>query len=378
LFVVLAVLSCEGAAHVRVLITGSSGFVGSALRRELAERSESVAGFSRNGGPGTFQGDLLDADSIRSALNAFKPDVVFNLAGQTALKGARRDGYAVNTVGVQNLVSAVTATPSVKRVIWMSSQLVGTPGIAPKYDTQYDPVDDYGRSKVEGEQIVRHFDGGGKEWVMTRSTTIWGPGMSDHYVNLLRLIDRGLYFHIGRQPLRKSYSYIDNLSRQLSALTDAEPGLVNRRTLYLADSEPIELRTWTGQFAAEFGRPVPTIPTGVARVIGLAGDAAALAGLPAPITSRRLANMSAEYVYDTGPIERIAGPSPISNEEGVRRTALWYRQCKASVERENAMLGPASEMWGTGWDARAAEAERVPSETAGQDSVAASSGPTGQ
>lgn len=345
---------------MRVLITGSSGFVGGALARELAGRCESVAGFSRKGGSDALKGDLMDAGSIRSALDTFKPDVVFNLAGQTALKGVPRDGYAANTVGVRNLVTAVSESPHVKRVVWMSSQLVGRPGVAPRYDTEYDPVDDYGRSKVEGEQIVRHFDGGGKEWVMTRSTTIWGPGMSEHYASLLRMIDRGLYFHIGRRPLRKSYSYIDNLTHQLASLVGATPAQVNRKTLYLADSEPIELRRWTGQFAAEFGRSPPTIPTGIARAIGLAGDAAAFAGLPAPVTSRRLANMTAEYVYDTGPIEAIAGPSPVSNEEGVRRTALWYRQRKAAVERQNAMLAPASEMWSNGWVKRPLEPEASP------------------
>ncbi|MDP2764794.1 MAG: NAD(P)-dependent oxidoreductase [Brevundimonas sp.] len=340
---------------MRVLVTGSSGFVGVALVREMAGRCERVAGFSRKPGSDSLHGDLLDLESVRSALNTFKPDVVVNLAGQTALKGAPRDGYAANTVGVKNLVTAVAESSAVKRVIWMSSQLIGRPGVAPRYDTEYDPVDDYGRSKVEGEQIVRQFDGGGKEWVMPRSTTIWGPGMSEHYAGMLRLIERGLYFHIGRRPRRKSYSYIENLTRQLAALVGAEPGLVNRKTLYLADSEPIELRDWTSQFAEEFGRSPPTIPISAARAIGLVGDALAKAGLPAPVTSRRLANMAAEYIYDTGPIERIAGPSPVSNREGVRRTALWYRQHKASVERDNAVLGPATEIWESGWVKRPLE-----------------------
>jgi hypothetical protein len=30
-----------------------------------------------------------------------------------------------------------------------------------------------------------------------------------------------------------------------------------------------------------------------------------------------------EYVYDTGPIDRIHGPPPVSTHEGVRRTAAW-------------------------------------------------------
>lgn len=337
---------------MRVLVTGSSGFVGGALMRTLMGQCEAVAGFSRNGGADTLRGDLLNLGSVQSAIATFNPDVVYNLAGQTALKGRPRDGYAANTVGVQHLVQAVAGSSSVKRVIWMSSQLVAKPGVPPKYDTQYEPHDDYGRSKVEGEQIVRQFDGGDKEWVMPRSTTIWGPGMSEHYANLLRMIDRGLYFHVGHRPSRKSYSYIENLTHQLAALATAAPSLVNRRTMYLADSEPIELRNWTEQFAQELGRSLPTIPTAVAKAVGLAGDLAAAAHLPAPITSKRLANISTEYLYDTSLIERVAGPTPVSNAEGVRRTSEWFRRCKISRTRESAMLAPAAELWASGWRKR--------------------------
>lgn len=330
---------------MRILVTGSSGFVGGAVMAALSERGHEVQGFSRKPAPGSIGGDLLDPASVRSALAAFRPEVVFNLAGQTSLKGVPRDGFAANTVGVSNLMDAVREAPSVRRGIWMSSQLVGRPGVTPRYDTAYDPGDDYGRSKVEGEQIVRQHDGAGREWIIPRSTTIWGPGMSDHYANLLRLIERGLYFHVGRRPLLKSYSYIDNLADQLATLATADRGQVHRKTLYLADSEPIELRSWITGFAREFGRKVPTLPTPVARAAALAGDVAQLGGLPAPLTSRRLANMSAQYLYDTGPIEAIAGRSKVSNEEGVRRTAQWFKAQRAREGRETAMIAPAADMW---------------------------------
>lgn len=308
---------------MRALITGSSGFVGKALAAHLVARGHEVRGFSRSGGADTLRGDLLDAPSIRAALADFQPDVVYNLAAETDLKGPPKNGYAANTTGVRNLLEAVADASSVTRVIWMSSQLVNRPGHAPASDTDYDPQGGYGASKAEGERLVRAADGGGKTWVIPRSTTIWGPGMSEHYAGVLRLIRRGLYFHVGSRPRLKSYSYIDNLTSQLEALGTAPAAEVQGRTLYLADNPPIDLRAWSDQFAARFGRRIATLPEPVARGLGLIGDMMGRVGLPAPLNSRRLENMMTEYVYDTSPIDRIHGPPPVPVGEGVRRTADW-------------------------------------------------------
>jgi nucleoside-diphosphate-sugar epimerase len=309
---------------VKILITGSSGFVGGALLTHLRSLGHDARGFTRSDHPHSLKGDLLDPASIAAALATFQPEVVYNLAAETDLKGPPVNGYRANTDGVSHLLAAVADAPSVQRVIWASSQLVCRPGVTPTSDTDYDPVGGYGASKAEGERRVRAADGGGKTWVIVRSTTIWGPGMSEHYMGILRLIRRGLYFHVGRAPLRKSYSYIENLSAQLASLAVAPAGDLQGRTFYLADSEPVELRRWSDGFAAAFGRRIPTLPVVIARSLALAGDVAARLGLPAPLTTSRLNNMLTEYVYDTAPIEALHGPTTISNDEGVRRTAAWF------------------------------------------------------
>lgn len=308
---------------MRALITGSRGFVGAALMRRLLDNGHHVSGFSRQAGDNSLQGDLLDPASIRAALTTFRPDVVYNLAAETDLKGPPRNGYAANTTGVANLLEAVAEAPSVQRVIWMSSQLVNRPGHTPVSDTDFDPEGGYGASKAEGERRVRAADGGGKTWVIVRSTTIWGPGMSEHYLGILRLIRRGLYFHVGRKPRLKSYSYIDTLTAQLEALGTASDAAIAGKVMYLADSPPIDLRAWSDAFAERFGRRLHTLPEPLARLLALAGDIVSATGLRSPLTSRRLGNMMTDYVYDTALIDSIAGPPTVSMTEGVRRTADW-------------------------------------------------------
>lgn len=309
---------------MRILVTGSSGFVGKALTEHLTALGHEVCGFSRQTRQWTITGDLLDPASIKRAMDAFRPEVIYNLAAETDLKGQAVNGYAANTVGVQNLLDAIERSDSVQRVVWASSQLVCKPGQPPAHDADYSPEGGYGESKVVGEQMVRGRQGGGREWVIFRSTTIWGPGMSPHYASILGMIRKGLYFHVGNRPLMKSYSYIDNLSEQLATLGTAPAEQVNGRTFYLADSDPIDLREWAGGFAERFRKGIPTLPEPVARGLARTGDMLTGAGVRFPLTSQRLNNMLTQYVYDVSPIDRVHGRTRVGMAEGIERTADWY------------------------------------------------------
>ena len=312
----------------RVLVTGSSGFLGRALCDGLRQRGCHVLGFCRSGGPGAVAGDLLVSQQIRSAVDSFAPAVVFNLAAQTDASPGPAD-FPVNAAGVENLVNAVATSKTVERAFWMSSQLVCSVDYRPKHDEDYHPDSRYGESKVRGEQVVRQSDGGGKCWTILRPTPVWGPGMRGHYLRLLRMIRSGIYFHVGSQPVFKSFGYVENTVDQMASLTEADKAAVNRLTFYLADSNPIEIRNWCEQFARQFGTRIPTVPLPVARLLALCGDAIQAAGVKNfPFTTRRLKNIRSSYLFDTRPIEAIAGPNRVDIKEGVRRTARWLQDIR--------------------------------------------------
>src|SRR5262249_24119781 len=126
--------------------------------------------------------DILDGARLTEIFRAEAPDAVVHLAARTGVDETRDiAGYAANTDGVRNVLAAVAATPSIRRAIYTSSQMVCRTGHVPRDDRDYCPHTLYGESKVLTEKIVREADGAGREWCIGRPTTVWGPFMKPHY-----------------------------------------------------------------------------------------------------------------------------------------------------------------------------------------------------
>jgi len=319
---------------MKVLVTGSSGFIGGALVRRLKAEGWNPAGLDKRSGAATdYVCDLLDAARLEETVREFSPDAVVHLAARIDIdETANLAGYAANIEGVQNLIAAIRLTPSIKRAIWTSSQLVCRVGYVPRNDTDYMADTLYGQSKVRTEQIVREQDGAGREWCLVRPTTVWGPGMSAHYQRFLRMIQRGHYFHVGNSPLWKSYSYIENIVFQYQRLLEAEAGLVHRKVFYLADYEPIDLLAWSDAFQRGFGaRPIRHMPVAAAVALARCGDAANALGMRSfPFNTRRLNNIRTQYQFDLTATKAVCGPLPRTTEQGVKETIDWLNDLSSN------------------------------------------------
>lgn len=317
-----------------MLVTGGAGFIGQRLVRALAESGAVVASLditslsSPTDGISFYLCSLLDAVGLENCFSAFSPQLVVHLAARTDLDETRDIlGYSANIEGVTNLLACVARHDSVDRVIVTSSQLVCKVGHVPISEYEYCPDTLYGASKVQTERITRDMDGGGKDWVLLRPTTIWGPGMRAHYVRFFKAVEKGRYFHVGHKTLLKSYGFIDNCVHQYIRLMQAPRHQIRSRVFYIADYEPIDLRAWADAFQEAMGaRPIPTVPKTVARVLAAGGDLSNMLGWKSfPFNSFRLRNILTEYVFDMKPTEAVCGPLPTSVSEGVAKTVEWFK-----------------------------------------------------
>jgi dTDP-4-dehydrorhamnose reductase len=134
---------------VRLLVTGASGYLGSALLG-AAPATWEVAG-TRLSAPGDGPVlDVRDEGAVRRLLAVFRPDCVIHTA-YVQHGPAMRD---VNVAGSRNVAGAATAIGA--RLLHMSTDVVfnGERKGLWREDDETSPITDYGRSKADAEREV--------------------------------------------------------------------------------------------------------------------------------------------------------------------------------------------------------------------------------
>ena len=179
---------------MRVLVTGGAGFVGSHLVDGLLAAGHDVAALDNfaSGRPENltsdarlYEVDIRDADAVTAALREWRPEVVYHLAAQSAVRVSieRPDFDAdVNVVGALRLLAACRAG-GVRRVVYTSTggALYGEPAALPADETcVIYPLSPYGLSKYVFERYLDLAVAEGLERVILRPANIYGPRQDPH------------------------------------------------------------------------------------------------------------------------------------------------------------------------------------------------------
>ena len=96
----------------RALVTGASGFIGTAVLDKLGKSGLDLHALSRSHEPGQdadahwWRGDIADPDVVAKVFASAQPDLVFNIAGDTH---AARDLHLVRPTFEANLAGTVNA-----------------------------------------------------------------------------------------------------------------------------------------------------------------------------------------------------------------------------------------------------------------------------
>jgi GlcNAc-P-P-Und epimerase len=318
---------------MRVVVTGGSGFIGTNLVEHLRSSGDDVLNLDiaapRNASHRYLwrKVDLLDCDGVASAIRGFQPNVLFHLGARTDLLGHSVSDYAVNTVGTENVIRAISGLVGLHRAIFASSRLVCRIGYQPKNEEDYCATTPYGKSKIEGELIVRRLSSLIPcSWYIVRPTSIWGPWFGTPYRNFFLAIKHNRYFHPKGQSIQKSFGFVGNTVYQLTQLIKSQA--LAGRTLYLADWPPLEVGEFATQIQRELAsKPIREIPLAALRVLAILGDIAMSLGYSnPPLTSFRLDNLITPMVHDLSPLQSFLERLPYSQEEGVRITCAWLQE----------------------------------------------------
>lgn len=296
----------------KILITGSTGFVGQNLIKYLDN-----------------QGFLLSALSLRDVQQPYDLQGVFSLvhlAGKAHdLKNVSipDEYYEVNYNLTKGLYDAFLES-STKKFIFISSVKAAADevkGVLTENDAP-NPQTHYGKSKLLAEQYIQSQPlSEGKSYFILRPCMIHGPGNKGNLNLLYKIISMGIPYPLAAFENRRSFLSIENLCfviRELLERDDIPSGVYN-----VADDEALstnELIRLIGK--ASHKNPVlwnvgPKLIRGLARL----GDM-----LKLPLTTERLDKLTENYVVDNSKIKKALGKElPVQARAGITKTIQSFQ-----------------------------------------------------
>ncbi|MEX1198743.1 MAG: dTDP-4-dehydrorhamnose reductase [Pseudohongiellaceae bacterium] len=138
---------------LKIALTGANGQLGRTLQHSALSRDHELIALDRTAL------DISDESAVRRTLDELRPDVLINAAAYTAVDRAENDeeaARAANADGAKNLARWAAASDA--WLLQVSTDFVfnGRAGRPYTPDDQPDPINLYGRSKLEGELHVRY------------------------------------------------------------------------------------------------------------------------------------------------------------------------------------------------------------------------------
>ena len=328
---------------LRILVTGSAGFIGHALSRRLLSEGHEVTGFdaltdyydpalkrARHADLATIPTfraveDRLEAPgSLMRAVTETKPDLVFHFAAQAGVRYSLENPQAYlesNLVGMGNLLEALRAHPPRHFLFASTSSAYGGNTEMPfrETDRAVTPLTLYAASKLAGEAMAHSYAHlFAIPTTSFRFFTVYGPWSRPDMAPFLftRKIAAGEPIDVfGEGRPERDFTYIDDLTWAIRRLADTPPmrdapvgpedtlsPVAPYRLVNIGGGRPRRVSELIDIIEAALGRTARRVPK--------------------PLPPGDVARTHAS----TALLERLVGTVPeTSLEDGIAEFVRWYR-----------------------------------------------------
>jgi nucleoside-diphosphate-sugar epimerase len=285
-----------------ILLTGSTGFVGTSLINSF--NSDDIVQYKRS-------------DELK--INTFS--AVIHLAGKAhdQKKTSNPDEYyQVNTALTKTLFDAFLASDS-KVFITLSSVKAVADEVQGELNEENipNPITHYGKSKLLAEQYILSKEiPEGKQVYILRPCMIHGPGNKGNLNLLYKLASKGIPWPLGAFENKRSFCSIDNLMfiiKELIEREDISSGVYN-----IADDEALSTNNVISILAESQNKraKIWNVPKVLIKSLAKLGDVFRL-----PLTTERLQKLTESYVVSNQKIKFAIGkPLPVSAKDGLLKT----------------------------------------------------------
>jgi nucleoside-diphosphate-sugar epimerase len=321
-----------------ILVTGATGFLGSALVTELVKQKQPVRVLVRDAAKARaqfgeavtiIQGEITDAAQVRKAVEG--TTTIYHLVGHLYHPSVRTELYRRTHVeGTRVLLEACKGQEQLERFVHCSTTGVhGVTGKTPAAeDAPFAPTNAYEATKLEAELLALKAH---KEQQLpvsvARPGLVYGPG-DLHLLGFFSSIKKGRPCLIDGGKAMLHPIYIDDMTAAF-LLCAQRPEAIGH-SYNIAGDTPVTMRELSTAIAHAMGRELPRgdIPLWLAN---LASDIFSITpgfqGERAPLTRSRVKFLTNSRVYSIERARRELGFTPrVPLDEGMALTAAWYQK----------------------------------------------------
>lgn len=323
---------------MNVLVTGGTGFTGSALVMRLLEIGHKVRSLDyqegirceelRNAGAEIIIGSIEDRDNVEKSMKDTK--FVFHVAAAFRELDVPDKHYLDVNVGGTRNVMEMAEKHGVEKVVYCSTQGVHGHISNPPGDenSQIKPEDYYQQTKYEGELVVKEYINKGMKAVIIRPTAIYGPFDPERFFMIFKKVKNGSFPMFGAGKTFYHPVYIDNLVDAFILTMDTEKG--NGETYIIADDEYLSIKELVEKVGEAMDieakiKHYPLVPLIIAGHI--CEKLCKPFKITPPIFPRRVDWYRQIRAFKIDKARNELGYYPkVGIDEGLRKTAEWYKK----------------------------------------------------
>jgi nucleoside-diphosphate-sugar epimerase len=336
---------------MNILVSGSNGFIGSNLVRELAKTSKNNVrslvlkgtneDFLDNLDTDIYYGDVLNPDSLSDAMKDI--DLIYHLAAIPS-DWWNKNIFDINYNGTKNILELAIKN-GVQRFVFMSSLVVhgfsnfeaadeNTPIVDPKKAGR-----PYQKSKILCEKLIREKSDEIETVIIRPGFTIFGPNDIMFTYDLCNTLEEGgMYAFLNGGKAKMCYSYVQNLveglilagnyknaANEIFILCDDKPEYTTLREFTDLVCKELDIEVPTTSLTYWIAYPFVSLYENIARLFGKK---------KAPrLTVYRLKVAKHDLYFKCEKAKTILSYEPkISLEDGIKKSIQWYRDFKDKIQ----------------------------------------------
>lgn len=315
----------------RILVTGTSGFVGGALGARLRRAGCEVTGVSRRA-PREGACDAALAHDLTRPLppDLGRFDAIVHCAALASPWAAPSAYEAANVTALRNMLDFAKASGS-GRFVFLSSTSVhyrfgDSVGMSGEEPWPEEPINLYADSKRRGEAMVRD---SGLRWTIVRPRAVFGPGDTVVFPRILQAARIGMLPRLRRADGVRPVAdllYIDNLTWFLQRVLELDADGV----FDISDGRPREIEGMLDEVLGRLGLPLPTREMQVSTLMALARVlefiSATFQNWAEPAVTRfGVSSLAYSRTVDVSRARALAGEPPVSQEDGMAAFVAWQK-----------------------------------------------------